>query len=119
MVITRSDSVIRNSAEPLFGRGLAARGKVLAGLIWILSLASLGGALVVTVRVIDLRVFSTKPKLHTPALVWLGSSALADIGVVLGMFWSLSRRKTGFEATDGMIDKIIRCMSLPSSFILA
>jgi hypothetical protein len=88
---------------------MGAKGKVLAVVIWIFGLVSLGGALATTIRVVQLRVFAHKPQLHTPALIWLCASAVADVGVVVGMLWSLSRRKTGFSATDGMIDRIIRC----------
>ena len=75
------------------------------------------------------KVFARKPELHTPALVWFLSACVADILITVSLVRSLvsrtlifpigkssnlpsrfpqSQRKTGFAATDSVIDKIIR-----------
>jgi hypothetical protein len=40
--------------------------------------------------------------------VWLGGTALCDIIICCGMFYFLSKSRTGFRATDSMLNRLIR-----------
>lgn len=40
--------------------------------------------------------------------VWLGGTALCDIIICCAMFYSLSKSRTGFRATDSTLNKLIR-----------
>ncbi|KAJ7060519.1 hypothetical protein C8F01DRAFT_1142959 [Mycena amicta] len=77
-------------------------------IISIFALASLAGGLWTTAKVAIIREFAKKPLLHAPALLWFLSSAVADVLITVSLVLTLSHRKTGFVATDSVIDKIIR-----------
>jgi len=72
------------------------------------SVVSLAGGIWTCARIIILKTFANKPLLHIPALVWLLSACVADVLITASLVFSLSRRWTGFEATDDAISKIIR-----------
>ncbi|KAJ7663209.1 hypothetical protein DFH06DRAFT_1324686 [Mycena polygramma] len=55
-----------------------------------------------------LKQFAKKPLLHTPALVWFLTSCAADVLITTSLVITLARKKTGFTATDSVVDKIIR-----------
>jgi len=76
--------------------------------ILLLSFVSLGGGIWTAVKIINIKLFLRKPELHTPALIWFLSSCVADIVITIALVLSLSRRRTGFVATDDAISKIIR-----------
>jgi len=80
----------------------------MAGFILFLAVVSLTGGIWTAVRVIQIKVFARKPELHTPALTWFLSSCVADIVITISLVISLSKRRTGFVATDDAISKIIR-----------
>ncbi|KAF7290774.1 hypothetical protein MIND_01318300 [Mycena indigotica] len=77
-------------------------------LISLFALASLAGGLWTTARIAILQEFSKKPLLHAPALLWFLASAVSDVLITISLVLTLSHRKTGFAATDTVIDKIIR-----------
>ncbi|KAG7088948.1 hypothetical protein E1B28_012893 [Marasmius oreades] len=77
-------------------------------IVVILALASCGGGIWTGVMVGVVKTFARKPELHTPALVWFLTSCVADVIITATLVRSLSGRKTGFVATDSVIDKIIR-----------
>ncbi|RXW24353.1 hypothetical protein EST38_g1478 [Candolleomyces aberdarensis] len=77
-------------------------------IIFLLALTAFSGGIWLSVTVVHIRRFSRKPELHWPALVWLLSSAIADILITVSLVYHLSRRKTGFSGTDTAINKIIR-----------
>ncbi|KAK2467199.1 hypothetical protein APHAL10511_000748 [Amanita phalloides] len=77
-------------------------------IISLFAVASFAGGVWTTVMVAVVKLFSHKPELHKPALVWFLSSCISDICITCVLVISLSRRKTGFAATDDAISKIIR-----------
>ncbi|KAG1905156.1 uncharacterized protein F5891DRAFT_944525, partial [Suillus fuscotomentosus] len=44
----------------------------------------------------------------TAVCVWLGGTALCDIIICCAMFYFLSKSRTGFRATDSLLNKLIR-----------
>ncbi|KAF6755006.1 hypothetical protein DFP72DRAFT_356133 [Ephemerocybe angulata] len=87
---------------------LLTKSNWLAGLICFFSVVSLGGGIWTTVLIIKLKVFARKIELHWSALVWFLAACVADILITVVLVITLSRRKTGFSATDDAIQKIIR-----------
>ncbi|KAK7034607.1 hypothetical protein VNI00_012239 [Paramarasmius palmivorus] len=93
---------------------IAYRIRIISQLVWIpvivclLALVSLGGGLWTAATVKIVKVFARKPELHTPALTWLVTSAIVDVMITSSLYWSLTRRKTGFKSTDDSINRIIR-----------
>ncbi|CAK5271666.1 unnamed protein product [Mycena citricolor] len=77
-------------------------------LIALLALTSFAGGIWTTAEIQILRLFAKKPLLHLPALVWFLTSCVADLLITVTLVVSLSRKKTGFAATDSVLDKIIR-----------
>ena len=55
------------------------------------SLDVTGGGIWLGVTVINIRLFSRKPELHWPALVWLISSAIADVTLTGSLTYYLVR----------------------------
>ncbi|KAF7420874.1 hypothetical protein PC9H_011392 [Pleurotus ostreatus] len=76
--------------------------------IFLFSITALAGGVWTTAKLGIIQLFSRKPELHTPALLWFLSASVADICITVALVVSLTRRKTGFERTDSVIDKIIR-----------
>jgi hypothetical protein len=97
---------------------LLTKSNILAVIIVALSIISLVGGTYTTVLIIKIKLFSRKPELHWPALVWFLSATLADVMITATLVLSLSRRKTGFVATDDAIAKIIR-MTVQTGMITA
>ncbi|PPQ89802.1 hypothetical protein CVT25_007407 [Psilocybe cyanescens] len=83
---------------------LLTKKNILPIIIIVLALISTGGGTYTTVLIVKLKLFSRKPELHWPALVWFLSACIADILITA----VLSKRKTGFVATDDAVSKIIR-----------
>ncbi|KAF7300948.1 hypothetical protein MIND_00657800 [Mycena indigotica] len=77
-------------------------------LIVLLGLASFAGGVWTTVMIRVLRKFAKKPLLHAPALLWFLTSCVADVLITISLVLTLSKKKTGFSATDSVVDKIIR-----------
>jgi len=77
-------------------------------LICLFAIVSLAGGIWTGIMVAVLKFFAKKPQLHNPALVWFLSSCVADVLITTSLVISLSKRKTGFSATDDAISKIIR-----------
>lgn len=95
-----------------------SRATWLAACICTLAMASFSGGVWLTVTVIRVRLYSKKPELHWPALLWLLASAIADIIITISLAWNLARRRTGFSGTDDAINKIIR-LTIQTGFITA
>ncbi|KAF9041474.1 hypothetical protein BJ165DRAFT_1489239 [Panaeolus papilionaceus] len=87
---------------------LLTKSNILAAIICFFSLVSTGGGIWTTVRLVQVRLFSRKPELHWPALVWFLAACISDVLITLVLVFTLSKRKTGFVATDDAISKIIR-----------
>ncbi|KAJ3810641.1 hypothetical protein F5876DRAFT_76587 [Lentinula aff. lateritia] len=77
-------------------------------IIIVLALASTAGGFITGVKIAILKLFSKKPELHWSALLWFIPSCVADLLITFTLVRSLSKRKTGFGATDSAIDKLIR-----------
>ncbi|KAJ6483055.1 hypothetical protein DFH09DRAFT_1292065 [Mycena vulgaris] len=81
---------------------------VIPFVIFVFSLVALGGGLWTTVRIPSFAEFRRIPLLHTSATVWLIGSAGTDLCIAFSLAIALKRMKTGFAATDTVVDKIIR-----------
>ncbi|KAJ6537530.1 hypothetical protein DFH09DRAFT_1369089 [Mycena vulgaris] len=81
---------------------------VIPFVIFVFSLVALGGGLWTTVRIPSFAEFRRIPILHTSATVWLIGSAGTDLCIAFSLAIALKRMKTGFAATDTVVDKIIR-----------
>ncbi|KAJ6586613.1 hypothetical protein B0H10DRAFT_2234356 [Mycena sp. CBHHK59/15] len=77
-------------------------------IITVFAIAALAGGLWTAAKVGLIKEFIHKPELHTSALLWFLSSCVADVLITISLVMTLSSRKTGFVATDSVIDKIIR-----------
>ncbi|KAJ6481574.1 hypothetical protein C8R47DRAFT_1218349 [Mycena vitilis] len=73
-------------------------------IISVFAVAALAGGLWTAIKITIIKEFVYKPLLHPSALLWFLASCVSDILITI----SLSHRKTGFVATDSVIDKIIR-----------
>ncbi|KAJ3576988.1 hypothetical protein NP233_g28 [Leucocoprinus birnbaumii] len=91
---------------------------IISAIIAVLSLASFAGGLWTTILITIVKLFSRKPELHWPALVWFLTAAIADIMITVTLVINLSRRKTGFASTDDVIAKLIR-MTVQTGMITA
>ncbi|KAF8960453.1 hypothetical protein BDZ97DRAFT_1665838 [Flammula alnicola] len=87
---------------------LLTKSNILALFIVTLSLVSLVGGSWTTAKIVEIKLFSRKPELHLPALVWFLSACVCDVLITVVLVFTLSKRKTGFVATDDAISKIIR-----------
>ncbi|KAJ7078730.1 hypothetical protein B0H15DRAFT_1000913 [Mycena belliarum] len=76
--------------------------------ITVLALASFAGGIWTATMVQILRQFAKKPLLHNSALLWFLASCVADVLITVSLVLTLTRKKTGFAATDSVLDKIIR-----------
>jgi len=52
--------------------------------------------------------FAEFQRFKVVVIIWLGSSALADLLITVTLVTYLKRHKTGFTTTDGHVDRIIR-----------
>ncbi|KAF8144686.1 hypothetical protein K438DRAFT_576400 [Mycena galopus ATCC 62051] len=80
--------------------------------IAVLAVASFGGGVWTTTMIYIYKLFAKKPLLHHPALVWFLTSCVADVMITVVLVWTLTKKKTGFKATDSVVDKIIRGTNL-------
>ncbi|KIK65239.1 hypothetical protein GYMLUDRAFT_39603 [Collybiopsis luxurians FD-317 M1] len=78
------------------------------GIILALALTSAAGGFITGAKIAILKLFSKKPELHWPALLWFLTSCVADLLITATLVRSLSQRKTGFSITDSVVDRIIR-----------
>ncbi|KAJ7153252.1 hypothetical protein C8R46DRAFT_1119854 [Mycena filopes] len=87
-------------------------------IISVFGVASFAGGLWTAIRVQMLREFVKKPLLHNSALLWFLASCVADILITISLVMTLTKKKTGFVATDSVLDKIIR-MTIQTGMITA
>ncbi|KAJ6461380.1 hypothetical protein C8R45DRAFT_532599 [Mycena sanguinolenta] len=76
--------------------------------VGVLAVVAFAGGLWTSIKVGLIKQFIHKPELHAPALVWFMASGAADVIITAALVFTLTNRKTGFGATDSVIDKIIR-----------
>ncbi|KAF9445151.1 hypothetical protein P691DRAFT_710809 [Macrolepiota fuliginosa MF-IS2] len=87
---------------------LLTKQNIIAAIVAILSLVSFAGGIWTTIMITIIKLFKRKPELHWPALMWFLAATVADVLITGTLVINLSRRKTGFAATDDAISKIIR-----------
>lgn len=76
--------------------------------ITVLSAASLLGAIGTTIGVSIVLVFAEFQKFQAVVIVWLLCAALADVVITISLILTLHKSRTGFQATDDLITKLIR-----------
>ncbi|KAJ6615219.1 hypothetical protein B0H10DRAFT_80678 [Mycena sp. CBHHK59/15] len=76
--------------------------------ISVFAVGSFAGGVWTGVMVQVLKQFAKKPLLHNSALLWFLASCVADVLITISLVLALSKKKTGFVATDSVVDKIIR-----------
>lgn len=57
-------------------------------------------------------------KFQVIVIIWLAFSAVADTAITMALVWHLRKHKTGFTATDDIVNKIIR-MTVQTGMITA
>ncbi|KAJ7713422.1 hypothetical protein B0H16DRAFT_1810437 [Mycena metata] len=77
-------------------------------IISVFGVASFAGGLWTAIKVQMLREFIKKPLLHNSALLWFLAACVADVLITISLVKTLSQKKTGFAATDSVLDRIIR-----------
>ncbi|KAJ4485203.1 hypothetical protein J3R30DRAFT_3696523 [Lentinula aciculospora] len=66
------------------------------------------GGVITGIKFAIIKLFARKPELHWCALLWFLTSGVADLLITITLVISLYRRKTGFSATDSLINQLIR-----------
>jgi len=84
------------------------RKKWIGGIIVALALVSAAFAIRTAVIIAVVRVFAKKAATRQSATIWLITSSSADVLITATLYFTLSRRKTGFRSTDVMINRILR-----------
>jgi len=84
------------------------RKKLPAFIICAFSITSFAFAIYTAAVITIVRLFSKKDATIKPATVWFIAGACADLLITGTLYFSLSRRKTGFKSTDQIINRIIR-----------
>ncbi|TFK21504.1 hypothetical protein FA15DRAFT_682075 [Coprinopsis marcescibilis] len=87
---------------------LLTKSNWLGAIICLFALISLAGGIWTTALIIQVKVFARKIELHWSALVWFLAACISDVLITTVLVVTLSRRKTGFAATDDAIQRIIR-----------
>jgi len=82
--------------------------KLITGIIVFFALCSFVGGVAVTTCVTIIPEFTRIQEFEEAAIIWLSSSAIADIIITLSLVWSLHTHKTGNSESDSLINKIIR-----------
>ncbi|TFY56444.1 hypothetical protein EVJ58_g7644 [Rhodofomes roseus] len=80
----------------------------LAGIICIFGLGTLAGALAAMISFLQVSSLADLTSLKPIAIVWLLFAAVGDVTITLIMSWSLRKRKSGFQRTDQLVDRVIR-----------
>ncbi|KAF8176835.1 hypothetical protein K438DRAFT_2022408 [Mycena galopus ATCC 62051] len=84
------------------------RSYILPGIIALLSMASFGSGIDMSIKVFTNPEFRQFGTFTTTTVVWLALSASCDLVIAIGMSHALYTRRTGFKALDGRINQIIR-----------
>ncbi|KAG8221366.1 hypothetical protein J3R82DRAFT_1538 [Butyriboletus roseoflavus] len=86
-----------------------SKSSILPAIITFFAFASLVGGIATAVAVILIHLeYSLFPQNDGAVITWLASSAAADIIITVSLVYSLLRKRTGFVATDDIINRIIR-----------
>ncbi|KAF8512562.1 hypothetical protein JB92DRAFT_2927554 [Gautieria morchelliformis] len=82
--------------------------RLLPAIICALALSSLVGGISTTVAASIFHEFAQEHQYDGAVVTWLASSAAADICITGCLVWSLHKRRTGYSATDDLLNKLIR-----------
>ncbi|KAG7444302.1 uncharacterized protein BT62DRAFT_235335 [Guyanagaster necrorhizus] len=92
----------------------AWRVKILTSNIWLVALvvvtavAGTVGAIGSTAEAMRAGTFLKFQEIKSWVILWLVSACVADMLITVILVWHLRRHKTGFQASDELVDKIIR-----------
>ncbi|KAJ8081399.1 hypothetical protein PM082_007239 [Marasmius tenuissimus] len=88
---------------------LLSKHRLLPGIIVLIALAQVGGAIATGIIAKSVGFFSKiREPCFIPALFWLGGSAACDILIAVSMLYVLSRYNQGFHATRDLVKRLIR-----------
>ncbi|KAF7968291.1 hypothetical protein HWV62_31033 [Athelia sp. TMB] len=79
--------------------------KIATGVVLISSLASFFGAIGTSIAVGKIPVFTEFVKFEVIVIIWLAGAAVTDVGITTAMTYHLQKHKTGFSATDDVVNR--------------
>ncbi|KAF8469352.1 hypothetical protein JB92DRAFT_3149996 [Gautieria morchelliformis] len=82
--------------------------RLLPTIICALALSAFAGGISTTVAASIFHKFADERRYGGEIITWLVSSAAADICIMGSLVWSLHKRRTGYSATDDLLNKLIR-----------
>ncbi|KAF8522549.1 hypothetical protein JB92DRAFT_2887901 [Gautieria morchelliformis] len=82
--------------------------RLLPAIICVFALSALAGGISTTVAAAIFHEFAKVHQYDGAVITWLASSAAADICITGCLVWSLHKRRTGYSATDDILNKLIR-----------
>ncbi|KAF8556648.1 hypothetical protein OG21DRAFT_1482862 [Imleria badia] len=87
---------------------IMSKSKIVPTIICFLAIAAFVGGVATAVSVAIINEYAHFRKFDAAALTWLASSTAADILITTSLVYNLSSKRTGFAATDDVINRIIR-----------
>ncbi|KAF8504075.1 hypothetical protein JB92DRAFT_3145754 [Gautieria morchelliformis] len=82
--------------------------RLLPAIIGAFALSALVGGISTTIAAAIFHEFVKVHQYDGAVITWLASSAAADICITGCLVWSLHKRRTGYSATDDLLNKLIR-----------
>jgi len=82
--------------------------KIATGIVVVCSLISLLSAIGTSIAVGLIPVFTEFVRFEVIVILWLVGAAVADICITIALCYHLQKHKTGFSATDDIVNRIIR-----------
>ncbi|PBK63495.1 hypothetical protein ARMSODRAFT_942278 [Armillaria solidipes] len=80
----------------------------LVGIVAVCALAGTGAAIATSFEVGNTPEFVKFQDFKVVVIIWLAAECISDILISGILVWQLKRRKTGFQSTDELVDRIIR-----------
>ncbi|KAJ7828641.1 hypothetical protein B0H13DRAFT_2289941 [Mycena leptocephala] len=74
--------------------------------LWVFVMMGFVGSVLVAITIQVFSAFSARDKAEMSALVWLISTATADIAIAGALIWKLRSMKTGFKGTQSLIRRL-------------
>ncbi|KAF9254831.1 hypothetical protein L218DRAFT_1009254 [Marasmius fiardii PR-910] len=88
---------------------LLSKSKTIAGLVLLMALAQVSGAIATGVIAKNVGAFSRiREPCFIPALFWLGGSAACDVTIAIAMTYVLSQLNNAFSETRDLVKRVIR-----------
>ncbi|KAG6381878.1 hypothetical protein JVT61DRAFT_493 [Boletus reticuloceps] len=94
------------------------KSSILPAIISFFAITSFAGGVATTVSVTIINEYAYFHQFDGAVITWLASSAAADVIITTSLVYSLLRQRTGYAATDDLINKIIR-MTVQTGMITA